>query len=70
MAAGPCHARLLLLLLLLQRLHVDDEVEVCKLVRVVPGRVEGGDKDLVLQKLGRITTQKEKVKGNMLIAHL
>ena len=52
MAAGPCHARLLLLLLLLQRLHVDDEVQVGKLVRVVAGRVEGGHKDFVLQKNG------------------
>ena len=64
MAAGPCHARLLLLLLLLQRLHVYDEVQVGKLVRVVAGRVEGGDKDFVLQKIGlnhncRVVTKKK-----------
>ena len=51
MAAGPCQARLLLLLLVLQRLHVDDEVQVGKLVRIVPGSVEGGDKDFVLKRL-------------------
>ena len=39
----------LLLFFLFQGLHVDDEVEVGKLVGVVPGGVEGGDKDLVLK---------------------
>ena len=64
MAARPWQARLLLLLLLFQRLHVDDEVQVGKLVRIVPGSVEGGDKDFVLQKIGlnhncRVVTKKK-----------
>ena len=47
----PRHTLLLLLLLLaLQRLHVDDEVQVGKLVCVVPSCVEGCHEDFVLKQ--------------------
>ena len=38
----------------LQGFHVNDKVQVCKLVRVVPGRVEGRHEHLLL---GHLTLQ-------------